>query len=81
VHFSQDFPRRYQLLNGGGWWDSFSVKAAVVVGRLVDAFNAGNAQHRQVPGEICELLFGQNGFGFWATSHERILACSLFVRY
>ena len=42
MHPSQYLPCAHQLLNGGGWWEPLSIQAAVVVRRLVDAFDARN---------------------------------------
>jgi hypothetical protein len=69
-------------LNGGGWWKPFTtIKPAVVVRRLVDAFNTRSAQHRQAAAEFCKFFSGQNWFGFRAACRGWILAGSLFVRH
>ena len=81
MHSTQYLPCAHQLLNGGGWWEPFSIEAAVVVRRLVDAFHAGNTEHRQTPGELCQFIPAQDRVGFRAACHNWILADSLFVRH
>src|ERR1035441_7272438 len=47
VNLSQHPPCANQLLNGGGWREHFADVCAISVGRLVNALDAGDAQHGQ----------------------------------
>ncbi|MGO9259153.1 MAG: hypothetical protein ACLQU1_22990 [Bryobacteraceae bacterium] len=42
MHPPHHLPGSDQLLNCGGWWEPFAIEAAVVVGGVVDAFDAGS---------------------------------------
>src|SRR5665811_987246 len=81
MHPSQYLPCGHQLLNGGGWWEPFSIEAALVVRRLVDAFHAENTEHRQTPRELCQFIPAQDRVGFRAACHgdqiSKFAVCSL----
>ena len=81
MHPPQHPPCGHELLNGGGWRQLPSVEAAVLVRCLVDAFHAGNTEHRQTACELCQFIPTQNRLRFGAACHNWILADSLFVRY
>ena len=81
MHPSQYLPCGHQLLNCGGWWEPFSIEAAVLVGYLVDAFDPRHTEHRQTACELCQFLPAQDRVGIRAACHNWILADSLFVRY
>jgi hypothetical protein len=67
-------------LDGGGWWEPISLKAAICVGGSIRTFDAINAQHRQATAELQQFFPAENTFCFGASCHNRILADSLFVR-
>ena|ERR1017187_4415293 len=79
--FPQHLPRRHESLYCGGWWKNPFLEGAFSIRGLVDSLHAVITQHRQLPGEFCQLFTAQDRLRFGAACRNRILADSLFVRH
>jgi hypothetical protein len=60
VNFPQHSPSGQQFLNGGGWWEPLSIKTAIVVGGVVDAFDAGTTEQDEAARELCQFVPAQD---------------------
>ena len=60
----------HELLNSGGWWELFVLKAAIRMGGSIRALHARNAQHLQTTAELPQFLSGEYSLCFGAACHE-----------